>query len=872
MNIDFDAVARATLAQSKNLLEEWYPSGRWAGREYLIGNVNGDPGESLSVNSQSGAWADFSADARGGDLVSLFAARNSLTQLEAARRLSVILGVDTTAPAPAAKPAAVEWAAVMPVPSDAPPPPAAHFKHGKPSLVHEYRNIDGALLGYIWRCDPEGGKKQILPLTYCENAEGRRMWRFLSFPKPRPLYGLELLVVGKRVLIVEGEKAADAARRIVGDAFTVVTWPGGAQAVSYADWSALAGRDVMIWPDADKAGRDAAAQIVIQLRHHRATVRVVDLPEGLSDGWDLADAEAEGWDARRVLDVIDPAPVVQYEPVPEYDYPDHDGGGFDEPVAFDFKPLGHDKGRFFFFTSAGGQVRDFSARDLQSVGCLLELARLSYWEMNYPGKGESGFNVKAAGDDMMRQCYKAKIYNPDRIRGRGAWIDEGRSVLHMGDRLIVDGKACGLILDGSNAIYEAAQPLTKIHAEPLTNKEAHELFKLCSAPSWQQGIYGALLAGWLVVAPIGGGLFWRPSIWITGGSGSGKSWLQDNILRPALGGVALLVQGSSTEAGLRQALGCDAIPVLFDEAEREDANSAARMQNVLNLVRQSSSEGGGHILKGSQTHDAKKFRIRSCFAMSSINVGIEHQADESRITVLALKTRNKDQAAAIEKAFEAVNAQVQATLTPEYAAGLIARSVRLLPVIRANAETFARAVSVFMGSRRAGDQLGTLLAGAYSLHSDQLITAEAADAWVRKQDWGTASGGEVERDERMLVNHIIQHRVRVAQSNAGPMDVSIGRLIMAAADDDSVISAHTAHETLCETGIRYDILNGVKGVYISTNHKALKAMMAGTPWSAGWCPALGRLPKVVTKLPSAIRFGKLHQGRAVFVPLEAIDG
>ena len=67
MQIDFDAVARAALAQSKTLLPEWFPNGRWANREYLIGNLNGDPGESLSINSHSGAWADFSSDARGGD-------------------------------------------------------------------------------------------------------------------------------------------------------------------------------------------------------------------------------------------------------------------------------------------------------------------------------------------------------------------------------------------------------------------------------------------------------------------------------------------------------------------------------------------------------------------------------------------------------------------------------------------------------------------------------------------------------------------------------------------------------------------------------------------------------------------------------------
>src|SRR6185437_3607071 len=165
----------------------------------------------------------------------------------------------------------------------------------------------------------------------------------------------------------------------------------------------------------------------------------------LESGWDLADAEAEGWTIDRVMTTIDhPEPVS--EPYPDYDL---------EPVAeSDFIPLGHDRGKFYFFTSGSGQVRDFTARDLQSVGCLLELAPLRHWEMNYPGKGEAGFNVRAAGDTLLRWCYRVGIYDPDRIRGRGAWIDMGKAVLHMGDKLIVDGATTSLMLPGSRHIYE----------------------------------------------------------------------------------------------------------------------------------------------------------------------------------------------------------------------------------------------------------------------------------------------------------------------------------------------------------------------------------------------------------------------------------
>ena len=72
--------------------------------------------------------------------------------------------------------------------------------------------------------------------------------------KPRPLYGLETIGDDKRILIVEGEMKCEAARRMLdGWHIAVVSWQGGASAVVTADWSPLAGRDCIIWPDAERA-------------------------------------------------------------------------------------------------------------------------------------------------------------------------------------------------------------------------------------------------------------------------------------------------------------------------------------------------------------------------------------------------------------------------------------------------------------------------------------------------------------------------------------------------------------------------------------------------------------------------------------------
>jgi hypothetical protein len=73
-----------------------------------------------------------------------------------------------------------------------------------------------------------------------------------------------------RALVVEGEKTAEVARKVVGKAYVVLTWAGGASNAANVEWSILEGRDVWLWPDNDitepKAGPKAmrkAAHLLI---------------------------------------------------------------------------------------------------------------------------------------------------------------------------------------------------------------------------------------------------------------------------------------------------------------------------------------------------------------------------------------------------------------------------------------------------------------------------------------------------------------------------------------------------------------------------------------------------------------------------------
>ncbi|MBO4224726.1 toprim domain-containing protein [Bradyrhizobium neotropicale] len=191
---------------------------------------------------------------------------------------------------------------VMPVPPDAGPVPVYEKFGRRADHQFEYRGADGALLGYVLRWDARDGcRKEFSPATYWRNANNKRSWRFKAWPDPRPLFGLDRLAAypDAIVLLTEGEKAAEAVERgPLADAFTScrqhvigVSWPGGVEAIKYADFTPLAGREVIIVPDNDAAGEKAADQLVeMMIQSGVRRLRRWKAPVQCQTKWDVADA------------------------------------------------------------------------------------------------------------------------------------------------------------------------------------------------------------------------------------------------------------------------------------------------------------------------------------------------------------------------------------------------------------------------------------------------------------------------------------------------------------------------------------------------------------------------------------------------------
>ena len=282
------------------------------GQKLRSGDISGAPGGSCSIDARSGRWKDF-ATGEAGDAIDLLVARGLAHDASDAYHWLETggwLSLDAPRPAPAAPP---------PPPARRELPPAPMDKHRAPTRKQllDYAAYDGITLS-----------EQAIPCFTYRRADGRPVMVVTRYPTPAgkalrrwrwngrrwwpggtegavvPLYRLPALLEAPDapVVILEGEAATEAAAIAPICAGRVAICAlGGSSPEPGTDWSPLRGRDVLIAPDADDAGRRHLHAAVAAARQAGAD-RVRWVPPGAlyqaltgqdtppPRGWDIADA------------------------------------------------------------------------------------------------------------------------------------------------------------------------------------------------------------------------------------------------------------------------------------------------------------------------------------------------------------------------------------------------------------------------------------------------------------------------------------------------------------------------------------------------------------------------------------------------------
>jgi putative DNA primase/helicase len=315
----------------------------------------------------------------------------------------------------------------------------------------------------------------------------------------------------------------------------------------------------------------------------------------------------------------------------------------------------------------------------------------------------------------------------------------------------------------------------------------------------------------------------------------------------------------------------DGLPVFLDEAEGEDKTAAQRVQNIILLARSASSDSDTSVFKGGNGNGGgpTAFKTRSCFAFSSISPQLTHGADISRFSVLTI---DKDTSPERNEKFKALKSFKTKLLTKEYAQRLQARTIKLLPVIIKNAAVFSQAVVSLMGEQRNGDQLGPLLAGAYSLFSNSEISYEKAEEFILKHNFDDERATNEIVAESGCFARIMEHLTNV-ESGQGRYERSIGELISISegvAYHDFAVNPADAKAKMLRLGFKSVTRpDGTTWLHVASRYHIISKILQGTNWQENYAEILARVPGA-EKSRGSERFGTGIMARSVMIPMEFI--
>lgn len=486
-----------------------------------------------------------------------------------------------------------------------------------------------------------------------------------------------------------------------------------------------------------------------------------------------------------------------------------------------------------------------------------------------PQTGEplvNGWKPEEAGRQFMAACAHAGIWRAQgRVRGAGAHRGErGELILHCGDRIWIGDRWDHPGKTGE-LVYPAAEKLPRFAVSGVGREAGERLLALLATWNWERGAdaadcpegdYGVdpmLALGFLAGASVCGALAWRPSAWLTGGRGTGKSFLQDHVIKPFFG-AGLIEAKNASEAYIRQLLGMRTLPVALDEQEAAADNR--KTQAIIELARVASS--GGKIGRGGQDHNPHEFTAQSAFLFSSILTPPLSPQDRSRMAMLELKPFP--------------DGAKPPVLDPKEISDLgLAIRRRMVDGWERLADTiglYKKWLGEFGHDARMQDQFGTLLACADLVLFDDLADEEDyARGWASRLDarW-LAEKADDESEGALCVRHIATSTLQ-AVGGAAPQTVSM--FIQKAIGDHEPFQGdgvETARQRLEANGLKLvsSWLGGdgrrkigapapadpARPIYVAVanRHRGLDALMRDTRWNGGvWSQAAKRMAGAVAK-------------------------
>lgn len=489
-----------------------------------------------------------------------------------------------------------------------------------------------------------------------------------------------------------------------------------------------------------------------------------------------------------------------------------------------FWPLGHAKGVYYFTNLRAPEIhqtKDFSTTDLYKI------VTLKKWKSLYPefvhANGKLDFD--AIKSELVDMAQKKGHFRADESRGLGIYLDNGKSLVHLGDRVLVDNVEYELQDFEGEQFYDLKfrRELPPRPESYKPNEFVKSLRSVLGGYTWENKLSPELIIGWIYCAYASGALSWRPHLLVSAKAGSGKSTIASFIVEELLKYSGYVKKEDTTEAGARQELENNAVPFIHDEFDT-NRGEPKRLASVLNLLRAASS--GGSISRGTPSGKALKFEARFCAYLTGINPPNLNEADQTRITILRLLKQNPRPWSELEK-------EILLLVNSEAARGIFWQVVESLPNYVESAKVLQNCLAPH--GERVGQQYGALLAGFWHMFHVEQISQKEAEKYVKNVELATQEVGDKltqdDNAERCL-EHLLTMSVRV-QDEKSSHDLTVAQILEADSSAQDLYSRE-----LGRVGIKR---LGDDELFIASRMHILDGHFEKTQWQ-NYSEALMRIP------------------------------
>ncbi len=313
-------------------------------------------------------------------------------------------------------------------------------------------------------------------------------------------------------------------------------------------------------------------------------------------------------------------------------------------IFFGIFQFGMDEMNFHYLSSTENNTLvqwppTFGKRHLKMI------AKNSYWRRRYPVRKDpddpdkiTGINYDQAIEDLEVKSRAMPIYDQSKIISTGVSYNSKtkKFVCNTGiNREIIGEKE-----KGKYYIKGKEYPDPRKYKERFLEEDVIKYFKKIATDKKGSGL---IILAHACLGTIGGGLPWRPILFLNGPKNSGKTYIIQRIIYTAIKVFGKFGYGNSSEAALRKLSESSGCPMLLDEFEHGKLGTKEKADRIGDLIRNScATQSGFKQYLCNKNGSVDQFETRSTFTLGAIKIAIEDPALLERIIFVTPNAYNQD--------------------------------------------------------------------------------------------------------------------------------------------------------------------------------------------------------------------------------------